>query len=160
VLDRATALAAENPGWRVERALRLGTFSFVDFDLWRDLSLRETEPVSAPLAWLLGLEQPPALGLGAGAAKDLIVPLDADASQLAAIAAATAGKSFVLQGPPGTGKSQTIANLAVQCASQGTSVLVVSDRASALETVQLRLAGVGLGDFCTVAGEPAPRATR
>ncbi|MEO8550593.1 MAG: hypothetical protein ABI678_11490, partial [Kofleriaceae bacterium] len=66
----------------------------------------------------------------------------------------------MLQGPPGTGKSQTIANLLVQCASQGTSVLVVSDRVAALEAVQKRLASVGLGEVCTIAGQPVERVSR
>ncbi|HSR98853.1 MAG TPA: DUF3320 domain-containing protein, partial [Kofleriaceae bacterium] len=83
-----------------------------------------------------------------GRLGELIAPLDADASQLAAVAAAAAGASFVLQGPPGTGKSQTIANLVVHCVAQGKSVLVVADKIAALEVVQQRLASVGLGEFC------------
>ena len=158
VLDRAAALAAENPGWAMNRLTRLGAFSFAELDMWRDLATR-TEELSAPLAWLLAMEPvsalPPHL-----ARRDLLVPLDADASQLAAIGAAAGGGSFVLQGPPGTGKTQTIANLAVQCASQGTSVLIVSDRVSALDAIQRRLAAIGLGDFFTVAGQPLARPSR
>src|SRR5690606_13390262 len=63
---------------------------------------------------------------------DVLAPLDADASQLAVIAAAAAGASFVVQGAPGTGCSQTIANLVAHCASHGQRVLVVSDKISAL----------------------------
>src|SRR6185503_7752231 len=81
-------------------------------------------------------------------AADVIAPLDADTSQLAAIAAAGAGASFVLQGPPGTGKSQTIANLIAHCVTHGKTVLFVADKIAALEVVQQRLAAVGLGEFC------------
>src|SRR5262249_29034632 len=79
---------------------------------------------------------------------DLIAPLDADASQLAAVAAAAAGASFVLQGPPGTGKSQTIANLIAHAVSHGKTVLFVTDKVAALEVVHQRLTAVGLGEVC------------
>jgi hypothetical protein len=81
-------------------------------------------------------------------AADVLAPLDADASQLAAVAAAGAGASFVLQGPPGTGKSQTIANVIAHCMAHGKTVLFVADKIAALEVVQQRLAAVGLGEFC------------
>ena len=147
------------PGWRVDNVARLGAFSFAELDIYKDVVARNlAEPdASIPLQWLLGELAPPAL---AKSPDDFVLPLDADGSQLAAIGAAVAGSSFVLQGPPGTGKSQTIANLVVQCAIQGTSVLVVSDRVSALEAIQKRLAAVGLGDVCSVAGQPIERNSR
>ena len=171
-LDRATALCTEiaaqettptsadgtirTPSWRVERVARLGAFSFAAFDMWRDLeALGDELYTSAPLGWLAGDGTPPAVEL---AEIELVAPLDADFSQLDAVAAAAAGSSFVLQGAPGTGKSQTIANLAVQCASDGKSVLVVSDRATALATIRRRLDAVGLADFCS--GRAAQRASR
>jgi very-short-patch-repair endonuclease len=73
--------------------------------------------------------------------------LDADASQRAAIVAASQGKSFVLDGPPGTGKSQTIANIIGALVSQGKSVLFVSEKIAALEVVRNRLDAVGLGTY-------------
>jgi hypothetical protein len=155
-LDAATELAADSPGWAVTRTARLGTFAFADFDVWRDVQALEP---SAPLQWLLGETPPPALP-PAGAGDDVVTPLDADAAQLAAVRAAAAGGSFVLQGPPGTGKSQTIANLVVQCASQGTSVLVVSDRVTALDAIRRRLATVGLDHFCSVPGQAPERPSR
>jgi hypothetical protein len=159
VLDAADELCAANPGWSTERSARLVTFSFAELDMWKDLAAKDlTGPdASVPLQWLLGELTPPALP---PLATDYVVPLDADGSQMAAIAAAAAGASFVLQGPPGTGKSQTIANLLVQCASQGTSVLVVSDRVAALEAIHKRLAAVGLGEVCAIAGQPIERSSR
>ncbi len=158
VFTAAEALCT-TPGWRVDHVARLGAFSFAELDIWRDLAARNlAEPdASVPLQWLLGELAPPAL---AQTNDDLVLPLDADGSQHAAVAAAAAGSSFVLQGPPGTGKSQTIANLLVQCALQGTSVLVVSDRVSALDAIQKRLASVGLGEVCSVAGQPVERNSR
>jgi hypothetical protein len=79
---------------------------------------------------------------------DLVCPLEADSSQLQAVAAARAGKSFVLIGPPGTGKSQTIANIIADTLSQGRTVLFVAQKRAALEVVQRRLRHIGLGDFC------------
>ena len=81
-------------------------------------------------------------------ADTLLCPLDADASQLAAVYAAAEGKSFVLQGPPGTGKSQTIANIIAHSMAHRRSVLFVSEKMAALEVVHKRLRGVGLGPFC------------
>jgi very-short-patch-repair endonuclease len=160
VLDTAEALAVTRPGWRLDRGAQLGIFAFAKFVMWNDLDARAGElmqsPIVAHLAAGGGLAfgQPTAAADAAvtaapgGAPADVIAPLDADASQLAAIAAAGAGASFVLQGPPGTGKSQTIANLIVHCVAHGKTVLFVTDKRAALEVVQQRLAAVGLGEFC------------
>lgn len=42
------------------------------------------------------------------AKADLVSPMEADSSQLKAIARAAARENFVLIGPPGTGKSQDL----------------------------------------------------
>ena len=163
VLAAADELCVANPGWSVARVARLTTFSFAELDMWKDLAAKDlTGPdASVPIQWLLGELAPPHLELGwPPLTTDYVLPLDADGSQVAAVAAAAAGASFVLQGPPGTGKSQTIANLLVQCASQGTSVLVVSDRVAALEAIQQRLASVGLGEVCSIAGQAIERVSR
>ncbi|HTR49150.1 MAG TPA: DUF4011 domain-containing protein, partial [Kofleriaceae bacterium] len=147
LLDSAAEAARDRAGWRVTRAARLAAWSFARFDLWRDLeTLGDDLAARAPVAWLAGDVRPPALP--AAPIADVLAPLDADASQLAAIAAAAAGGSFVLRGAPGTGKSQTIANVVADCTSRGKTVLVVSDRAAALDVVQRRLAAIGLADFC------------
>ncbi|MFT3699520.1 MAG: DUF3320 domain-containing protein [Kofleriaceae bacterium] len=159
VLAAADELCIANPGWSLERSARVIAFSFADLDMWRDLQEHDlTSPDAVPVQWLLGDAITPSLPTANAA--DLILPLDADGSQTAAIAAAAAGASFVLQGPPGTGKSQTIANILVQCASQGTSVLVVSDRVAALTSISERLASVGLGEVCTIAGQMIDRVSR
>ena len=160
VLAAADELCVANPGWSVARVARLTAFSFAELDMWKDLAARDlTGPdASIPVQWMLGDLAPPALP--SPTLLDYVLPLDADGSQVAAVAAAAAGASFVLQGPPGTGKSQTIANLLVQCASQGTSVLVVSDRVAALEAIQQRLAAVGLGEVCSIAGQAIERVSR
>ena len=163
LLDAAEAIAVTRPGWRLARSAQLGIFAFGKFVMWNDLDARADEltaaPIVAHLARAAGVafDQPsPAAqravtavtGVTGAVPTDLLAPLDADASQLAAIAAAGAGASFVLQGPPGTGKSQTIANLIVHCVAHGKTVLFVTEKMAALEVVQQRLAAVGLGEFC------------
>jgi hypothetical protein len=74
--------------------------------------------------------------------------VDADGSQLRAIAAASQGHTLVIEGPPGTGKSQTITNLIAQALSNGQSVLFVAEKMAALEVVYRRLVSAGLGEFC------------
>lgn len=54
--------------------------------------------------------------------------VDADSSQLRAIAAVAKNYDLVLEGPPGTGKSQTITNLIAQSLSAGKSVLFVAEK--------------------------------
>ena len=170
LLDAAEAIAAERPGWRLDRSAQLGIFSFAKFVMWNDLDAHADQllnsPVVAHLARGAGARfaqpSPAAARAVAGgvATRDLLAPLDADASQLAAVAAGGAGASFVLQGPPGTGKSQTIANLIVHCVAHGKTVLFVTEKMAALEVVQRRLSALGLGEFCVeLHSHKASRAT-
>jgi hypothetical protein len=159
LLEAAEGIALTRPGWRVERAGRLGCFALERFALWRDLAARGDAVLAAPvvghlaLATGLGFAQPSpacaaAVTVRPGSGDDLLAPLDADASQLQVVRAAAAGASFVVQGAPGTGKSQTIANLIAHCAAHGKSVLVVSNQLTALDVIHQRLAAVGLGELC------------
>ncbi len=74
--------------------------------------------------------------------------VDADSSQLRAIAAVSRGHDLVIEGPPGTGKSQTITNLIAQALADGKSVLFVAEKMAALQVVHSRLVRSGLGEFC------------
>jgi very-short-patch-repair endonuclease len=74
--------------------------------------------------------------------------LDADSSQLRAMAAISKGHDIVLEGPPGTGKSQTIVNIIAQGLSQNKSILFVSEKLAALQVVHRRLKEAGLAEFC------------
>ena len=74
--------------------------------------------------------------------------VDADSSQLRALAAAAKGHDVVIEGPPGTGKSQTITNLIAQALAADKSVLFVAEKKAALEVVHSRLVQAGLGEFC------------
>nr|WP_256449575.1 AAA domain-containing protein [Paracoccus sp. Z118] len=70
---------------------------------------------------------------------DLLAPLPADSSQLAAVLAAAQGRDFVLIGPPGTGKSQTITNIIADQLGRGRTVLFVAEKSAALDVVHRRL---------------------
>ena len=154
----SVARQVSQKGWRVQARTFLSTFSFHKEPILRDLITNE-ELVLASEA-VRGL----AIGSDAGvsfefepideAEVDRAAPpekavtiLDADSSQRRAIAAAVAGKSFVMDGPPGTGKSQTIANMIADLLTRRKTVLFVSDKAAALDVVHARLQAAGLSEF-------------
>lgn len=144
--------------WDIEEYAFIGQFSFSRFIMWNDIRNRSTELaenkvvsslISGKAEWEsadiamtpneLDEKIPP---------SELAVPTSADSSQLAAIYAASCGKSFVLHGPPGTGKSQTITNMIANALYHGKSVLFVAEKMAALSVVENRLSKIGLGPFC------------
>ncbi len=171
ILDIFRRKLRDIPGWEVRDEVALTTLSFTKFLMWKDLSERAAVlrgnavvrrlmdgPAGAALAGSSGGRQP-AMGGQAGerlggqaddrlGAADLVCPLEADSSQLEAVARAASGDSFVLIGPPGTGKSQTIANIIADTLARGRTVLFVAEKRAALEVVQRRMKQVGLADFC------------
>jgi hypothetical protein len=127
--------------------------------MWRDLQVRSDELTrSKVVAHLINTpNQPfPTEGDFPDSAQlddvyrpdQTFCPLSADSSQLAAVYAAGAGRTFVLHGPPGTGKSQTISNLIAHALATGKSVLFVAEKMAALNVVRNRLEQCGLGPFC------------
>lgn len=159
VLHRMRQLVVSQPRWLVREEAAIGLFSFQKFLMWLDLQAKQAALMESPLVrhLLLASNQPFALAqplvpedeLDARLPpQDTLHVVDADPSQMAAIAAAEAGSSFVLQGPPGTGKSQTITNLIAQLLYRGKTVLFVSEKRAALDVVHNRLSNVGLAPFC------------
>ena len=146
------AVMGENR-WDVLESGYLGIFSFSQFVMWNDLRNRSQDLeknkivrslMDGKLSW--DAEE---MTIGDRVPEDgVYLPIPADASQLYAIEAASQGKSFVLHGPPGTGKSQTITALIANALAQGRSVLFVAEKMAALEVVQRRLEGIGIGPFC------------
>jgi hypothetical protein len=148
------AILDKGLGFRVEATADLAILQFAKFRLWKDLDeyweafesnslvrhLIRTpfEPFVDPAS------DPVNVDLDELAARS---PMPADSSQLAAVAEAVAGKTFVLEGPPGTGKSQTITNLLTRAIAEGKRVLFVAEKRAALDVVQRRLDEVGLGIF-------------
>ena len=146
-------------GFEVVEELALSTFSFAKYLMWKDMvdrsdqlrqnrlvnhlidgseeTYRETEG-NAPIA----PEEIDRRRLP----RNLLTPLPADSSQLAAVLASSEGRDFILVGPPGTGKSQTITNIIAQCLGEGKTVLFVAEKAAALDVVHRRLVATRLGD--------------
>lgn len=159
IWNRVRKAVKEAPGFEVIEDVVLGHFSFAKYLMWKDLvdradDLRKSrvvkhlldtprEPYRSDVAFVDGADIDRHYS-----PSDLLTPLPADASQMAAIATADRGKDFIIIGPPGTGKSQTISNLIAQMLGKGKTVLFVSEKTAALEVVYRRLQEIGLGRFC------------
>ena len=160
ILHRAREVVAGQSRWLIRETCGLGLFSFAKFLMYHDLAASAGQLLTSDVARAIVDGQPYGartsdLDRGPGSipkaelpAAQAFCPLDADASQLAAVAAASRGASFVLQGPPGTGKSQTITNMIAQLLAEGKRVLFVSEKMAALDVVYRRLSAAGLGPFC------------
>ena len=161
VLDQMRRAVRDIPGFEVIDEIALSTFSFSKYLMWKDLVDR-TEHLEENRV-VRHLIRDPDKPFEAETTTDipapqdidrnyepaqLIHPLAADSSQLAAIMAAAEGHDFVLIGPPGTGKSQTISNMIAQCLANGKTVLFVAEKTAALDVVYRRLCQNGLGDVC------------
>ncbi|WP_448256925.1 DUF4011 domain-containing protein [Microbacterium aurum] len=156
-VESAIAALALPEGWRVESMCVLSAFMFAKEAMFRDLEAHEDAVLASPVVQALAGASDAARERTLFAPDDVddidrssppeVAPLilDADSSQRVAVAAAMAGKSFVLDGPPGTGKSQTIANIIAALVATGKKVLFVSEKAVALDVVRDRLSARGLG---------------
>lgn len=155
------AAVRDAPGFEVVEDAAISTFSFAKFLMWKDLVDRTDDLRRNRLVKHLidSPDQPFSVDGAAGMPqprdidrrirpRDLLTPLPADSSQLAAVVAAEKGHDFVIIGPPGTGKSQTIANMIAHCLAHGKTVLFVAEKSAALNVVYRRLKHYGLGDAC------------
>lgn len=144
--------------WDVEEQAILGTFSFNKFIMWNDIhnnshKLAKNKIVSSLINGTIGWEADAAPADAATLDKqlsptDIVLPINADSSQLEAIYEAMHDSTFILHGPPGTGKSQTITNIIANALYKGKRVLFVAEKMAALSVVQNRLAALGLAPFC------------
>lgn len=139
--------------WDVDLcAVSLANFNYRTLGLVRDYDELLTTGDSAASFDQLFSDRPRPVGTSlpelAPADRHLVVP--ADGSQVAAIARARRGESFVIQGPPGTGKSQTITNLIADFVARGKRVLFVCQKRAALDVVHARLASRRLDGLCAL----------
>ncbi len=145
--------------WTVKDEIYLGLFSFQKFVMYKDIEQNAGALTSHRLIRQLILRAGkqysglPAEVQSMDLDRDFVPEktfqvVDADSSQLRAIAAVARSHDLVLEGPPGTGKSQTITNLIAQALADGKSVLFVAEKNAALRVVYQRLVSAGLGDFC------------
>ncbi|GAA0578736.1 hypothetical protein GCM10010172_74500 [Paractinoplanes ferrugineus] len=147
----------ERPGWYADETVLLSMFGVHREFIHADLVESEPHIAEHPLVRALATRDADrafafdpidaAVIDEAAPAEEQPLLLDADASQRACVAAALAGHSFVLDGAPGSGKSQTIANIVGCLLHAGKRVLVVSEKAAALDTVHRRLSEAGLGNY-------------
>ncbi len=160
LLAAVRAAVSGHPQWTVEERMVVSTFSFHKEVMYRDLRDNLERIVAHPVVSALADEPGTAAHAGFdfepipeerldedAPPEELRAILDADASQRQCIAAACAGRSFVMDGPPGTGKSQTIANMIAELIASGKTVLFVSEKAAALDVVHDRLQRVGLHEY-------------
>lgn len=159
IWNKVRKAVKDAPGFEVIEDVVLGHFSFAKYLMWKDLVERTEDLRQNPVVkHLLDTPYEPyrshVESVGEAdldhnySPSDLLTPLPADASQMAAIATADRGKDFIMIGPPGTGKSQTISNLIAHLLGKGKTVLFVSEKTAALEVVYRRLDDIGLGRFC------------
>lgn len=155
-LDKVSNIV-DKLGWTVTAECKIGIFSFLKINMYRDLKDNAKEILSnRNVRQLLGERSNIEIfSDDEKFAVPVVNPLielhnvvDADSSQIEAIEMAKSGKSFVLQGPPGTGKSQTITNIIAECLNDGKKVLFVSEKLAALNVVYDKLKQSGLDEFC------------
>ncbi len=138
-------------GWEVLDGAALGVFSFSQYAMWKDLEknmgkLKENPVVEAMVSGGIYHADPE---LEADADPyGLCLTVPADSSQIKAVRAASEGKTFIMHGPPGTGKSQTITNIITDSIYRGKTVLFVAEKRAALDVVEKRLDGIGIGNHC------------
>lgn len=158
VIEEVNEKQTEDTQWQIIEECRIGIFSFSKFVMWNDIHSHPEALESHPLLRSLmegRLELPEEEQKidvreldQISRPADYAIPLDADSSQLEAIASSGSGHSFILYGPPGTGKSQTITNMIANALYQNKRVLFVAEKKAALEVVQERLKSIGLEPFC------------
>ncbi|HST59591.1 MAG TPA: DUF4011 domain-containing protein, partial [Longimicrobium sp.] len=158
-LAAVTEAVRAHAGWQVTTEIYLGLFAFQKFAMYKDLDANGAAFGGHRLVRQLVTRTGGQLAALPDDVRDMDLDdafppeataqvVDADSSQLRAIAAVDRGHDLVLEGPPGTGKSQTITNLIAQALHAGQSVLFVAEKMAALSVVHDRLVRAGLGDFC------------
>lgn len=163
VFDELRRACVDVPGFVIERRQLISTFNLSKADLVSDLMDDDAamHPVLDALSGDTDAREalravPPETDPSGLAAARGVLPTDS--AQEAVLDAVLAGAHLTVDGAPGTGKTQTIANLVAVAAAQGRPVLLVSHKREAIESVQHRLAEVGLGEIVAHMsdGRPGP----
>ncbi|MFC3987504.1 DUF4011 domain-containing protein [Actinoplanes siamensis] len=156
---RLDAALGDHPDWHSDESVLLTRFAVHREVMYTDLLDHERRILAHPV--VRALATPPQAQSDAfkfdvisgrridevASPDDVPLVLDADAAQRACITAALHGRTFVMRGAPGTGKSQTIATMIGCLLHAGRRVLLVAEKAAALDTVRDRLEPTGLHDY-------------
>ena len=155
VFNTVRHLVMNQPGWDILEESYISNFSFSGIVMWYDIRNRLQTFQKTPV--VKGLISGIPFNKTSLEVKDIddrwmneeiILPIEADSSQLEAIYFANKNMSFVLHGPPGTGKSQTITNIIANGLFKGQRILFVAEKMAALSVVKNRLEEIGIGEFC------------
>ena len=141
-IEKALRDAVRLKNWGIVPSLILGSFSYSDYVMWKDLAdngkaLRDNKLVRSLIDGVNLIESKKIVNCDFY--PEVHLTSSADGSQMSAVKAALSGESFVLHGPPGTGKSQTIANIISNLLMNGKTVLFVAEKPTALNVVYQRL---------------------
>lgn len=124
----------------------IGNFHHHRYQIIKELEdLQKSQRYSSELKAILGTQKTNCETIDLSSA--LIFPADTD--QLKVFEQVKNG-SLVIQGPPGTGKSQVLSNLLAKFTADNTSMLVVSEKRSALEILVKKLGEFKLDKFCFI----------
>lgn len=148
---KKVAAIARRLGWSVSFDCKIGVFSFLKINMYRDIMDNGEVIANNINVRALNGEAVESAFAATATVNTNDEPhnvVDADSSQEKAVMYAREGKSFVLQGPPGTGKSQTITNIIAECLATGKKVLFVAEKLAALNVVYNKLKDAGLSEFC------------
>lgn len=155
ILHRVRKAIMSQPRWDIAEESYIGNFSFSGIVMWNDIRYKLGNFKKTPILKSLITGVPfNKTSLEISDIDDrwlketILLPIEADSSQLEAIYCAEKNTSFVLHGPPGTGKSQTITNIIANCLYKGERVLFVAEKMAALSVVKKRLEEIGIGAYC------------
>ena len=132
----------QSDGLKVERCALLGKFPLYSNSIQRDLeSLASKEEINGVLKdIIIGREGKDITDDGIPVLeKDITYINPINSSQEKVIEALHHNDALVVQGPPGTGKSQVITAVITTALNEGRTVLMVSEKKTALDVVYSRL---------------------
>ena len=132
-------------------AVTLGNFNYRKMSLVRDYSAIIDDDMVNPAFDRIFSLQPRSIDVDPPQPLPLAdqwTVVQADATQISAVALARTGVSYIIQGPPGTGKSQTITNLIADYIGRGKRVLFVCEKRAAIDVVFHRLRQQGMDELC------------
>jgi hypothetical protein len=155
VFDALARSCGNVPGFRIEPALLVGTFTAGSGQLLADLDLSapavRTHRVLGPGLESGSPEPPEPLPPVPEEIVDSPAPsglvLDLDPQQRSAIDSALDGRDVVIEGPAGSGLTQTLAAAVGALVGQGKRVLVLTPHRGIADAFVARLAAAGLGDM-------------